>query len=172
MKKRNALMISLAVVALMIVGCNNDDSNCIPDLTGELSSEETSFSHTWVLAEIVSDKEIDLTDDNDDNPSTDLFSQYSACERDAVYEFKNDRNYAFKQGQLPSGCNNKQTSVGTWKLEGNTLTLVSFCNMRIIDIEINTEKTSFFIEDNFNFTDAKGTVVNSNVKFTYNKVTN
>ncbi len=166
-------MRALMVIALLTVSCNNDDdSNCIQDLTGELSSEETSFSDTWVLAEIVSDKEMDLTDDNDENPSTDLFNQYTACERDAAYEFKNDRDYAFKEGETQPNCSNKQTSVGTWKLEGSTLTLVSFCNMRIIDIEINTETTSFFIEDNFNFTDVKGNIINSNVKFTYNKVTN
>ncbi len=163
----------LMLVVLLTVGCNNDDSsNCIEDITGELSSEETSFSHTWVLTEIVSEKEMDLTDDNEDNPSTDLYNQYTACERDASYEFKNDRKYAFKQGQVSSDCKNKQTSVGTWKLDGNTLTLVGFCNMRVINIEINTETTSFFIEDNFSFTDVNEKIINSKVKFTYNKVSN
>ncbi|WP_303318399.1 DUF5004 domain-containing protein [Flavivirga abyssicola] len=171
MKKTNVLMSSLIVIALLIVGCSDDDSNCTQDLTGELSNDETAFAHKWVLAEIVSEKEIDLTDDSEDNPNTNLFEQYEACEKDAFYNFNNDRSYTFEQGVTASNCSNKQTSTGTWKLTNNTLlTLVSFCNMREIDIEMNTDGTSFLIEDNFNVTDVNGNRINSNITFTYNKV--
>ncbi|GAA3596683.1 DUF5004 domain-containing protein [Flavivirga amylovorans] len=171
--KTNALVPILMAIALLIVGCNDDDSNCAQDLTGELSNNETAFAHKWVLAEIVSDKEIDLTDDSEDNPSTNLFEQYGACEKDAFYNFNNDRSYTFEQGVTASNCSNKQTSTGTWKLTNNTLlTLVSFCSTREITIEINTDGNSFLIEDNFNITDVKGNRISSKITFTYNKVTN
>ncbi len=170
MKKKNALIHSLVLIVLFMVSCNDDDiPNCIQDLTGELSANETAFAHKWVLAEIVSVDEIDITDDNTDNPSTNLFEQYSACERDASYSFDNDRDYTFQQGEMAPNCDNKQSSTGTWKLTGNRLTLVSFCNLREIELEINDDDTSFFIEDVFDFTDVNSKVVRTKVKFTYNK---
>ncbi|MDO5979586.1 DUF5004 domain-containing protein [Flavivirga spongiicola] len=170
MKNPNALLSSLLAVALLTISCSNDDNNCTEDLTGALSDKETSFAHKWVLSAIVSEKEIDLTDDNEDNPSTNIFDQYSDCEKDAFYDFKNDRSYQFSQGLNASNCNNKQTSSGTWKLTENSLALVSFCNLRIINIEFNTDTTSFSVDDNFIFTDVNDNRINSKTKITYTKV--
>ncbi|MDD7884377.1 DUF5004 domain-containing protein [Flavivirga sp. 57AJ16] len=170
MKKSNLLLSSFLAVALLTISCNNDDGpNCPEDLTGALSDKETSFAHKWVLSDIVSEEEIDLTDDNENNPSTNIFDQYSDCNQDAFYDFKDDRSFQYKQGQNTSNCSNKQSSSGTWKLTENALTIVSFCNTQIIDIEINTDTTSFFIEDTFTFTDVNGNRINSKTKITYNK---
>ncbi|AUP80064.1 DUF5004 domain-containing protein [Flavivirga eckloniae] len=171
MKKTYALMSSLIVITLLFVSCSDDDPKCIEDLTGELSNSETAFAHKWDLAEIVSEKEIDLTDDNVDNPSKNLYEQYSECQKDAFFNFKSDRSYTSEQGTTASNCSNKRTSTGTWKLVDNTiLTLVDFCSSRTISIELNEDKTAFFTEEDFIFTDVKGNRITSKIKFTYNKV--
>ncbi|WP_282147989.1 DUF5004 domain-containing protein [Algibacter lectus] len=172
MKKSILLMKSLMVFSLLFVSCNDDDSDgvtCTDSLTGELTDVEMSFSGTWVLTAVVAEDEIDLTDDGEDNASTDLFVQYDDCEKDIVYGFEDDRAYSFVAGGT-SDCDNEQTTIGTWKLnETYGLTLVSSCFSQTSQLEVNDDFTEFTSEGNINYIDVNGETITSKTTFTYTK---
>src|SRR5690554_3638472 len=109
MRKSILIMKSLMViVALSVVSCNSDDDIKCPDaLTGELSATETQFSGSWRFSGMETEEAIDITDDNTDNPSTDIYAQYGACDRDVKYDFMSNRDYELKQGYAAVDCNNK-----------------------------------------------------------------
>lgn len=173
MKKSNLIIKSLVVMfALFMVSCNDDDGFQCPDpLTGELNATEADFAGSWVFSGMVAEDEIDLTDDDKDNPSKDIFAQYTPCDRDLAYEFKNDRNYSLKQGYLALDCNNKQSLVGTWSLTAaNSLTFVASCALQTVNIEMSEEGDAFSYTSNLSFKDVDNAVKTTKVTFTYSKV--
>ncbi|WP_163518381.1 DUF5004 domain-containing protein [Gelidibacter japonicus] len=172
MKKSILIIKSLfLVVALSIFSCNTDDDiKCPEPLTGELSEAETGFSGSWKLVAMEADEAIDLTDDNADNASTDLFAQYKACDRDLVYNFMNDRSLVYRQGYLAADCANKLTFSGTWNLIGNDLTIVANCASQRITIETNAEEDQYSYDVTLEFRDVNGSVKSSKVKFTFEKM--
>src|SRR5690606_19051372 len=97
---------------------------CPDPLIGELTAIETEFSGSWKYIGMEAEEAIDITDDNTDNPSTNLFAQLKDCDRDMVYNFMTNRNYEIKQGYVAANCNNKQTLTGTWSLTATDLTIV------------------------------------------------
>ncbi|MBO3099061.1 DUF5004 domain-containing protein [Gelidibacter pelagius] len=171
MKKSILIIKSLFVIgALSIFSCNSDDGfDCPEALTGELSATEAEFSGTWKLVAMEADEAIDLTDDNTDNPITDVFAQYEACDRDLVYDFMNDRNLEFRQGYTADDCTNKLTFAGTWNLIGNDLTLVANCASQRITIETNAEGDQYSYDVTLQFRDVNGAQKTSKVKFTFEK---
>lgn len=172
MRKSILIMKSLMViVALSVVSCNTDDDIQCPDpLTGALTATETEFSGSWRFAAMEAEDAIDLTDDNTDNPSKDIFSQYSACDRDLLYNFMSNRNYELKQGYSAADCNNKLDLAGTWSLNGNDLTFVANCSSQRISIEKNDDGDQFSYESRVNFKDVNGLEKAVKVTFTYEKV--
>lgn len=171
MKKSILIIKSLFVIgALSIFSCDTDDGIKCPDpLIGELSAIETEFSGSWIYVAMDADEEIDITDDNTNNPSTDLFAQLDDCERDMVYNFMSNRNYEFKQGYLADDCNNPQTLVGTWSLIGSELTIVGSCSSQRIPIETNDEGTQFSYDTLLSIRDVNGLEKRLNITFTYQK---
>jgi len=116
MNKTILLLGKLMLVGLLMLGCSTDNgSNCPEALTGELTLDELDFVGTWVFTDLVSEKEVDLTDDNVDNPSTDIFSQLEACDKDVDYVFRSDRTYTVRQEYNAQDCDNKLSFDGTWK---------------------------------------------------------
>lgn len=173
MKKSILVMKSLVLAgALFFVGCNNDDGiKCPEPLTGELSPAETDFSGTWVFTAMEAEDAIDITDDNTDNPSTDIFAQQSECETDLVYNFSSDRNYSLKQGYTAEDCNNKQTLSGTWSLSSeNVLTFIANCSLQTTNITPSETGDSFSFVSTVTFNEASGAVKSTKVTFTYTKV--
>ncbi|WP_170245229.1 DUF5004 domain-containing protein [Gelidibacter salicanalis] len=172
MKKMNVLMKSLLVcTALFMMGCNTDDGiSCPEPITGELTAEETDFTGSWVLTGMEANDELDITDDNKDNPSKDVFAQYSECQRDLVYEFLNSRSYAFKQGTISTDCENKQSVTGTWSLNAKVLTLVSSCATQNITIAFNEEEDKFTYFAVVNIREVNGLVRSTKITFTFSKI--
>lgn len=167
--KRNAFIIGMLVMMGGIISsCNSDnDVDCPEDFTGELATEEELLVGTWVLSAITADEEIDLTDDDVDNPSTDFFAQYSACQRDASYTFNSDRTYEYEQGQNATDCQNKAALEGTWRLASANLSLVSGCSLQNTDIEFNVNGTEFSFTNDFEVRDVDGVVSAVEITFTY-----
>lgn len=170
MKKTILLATTLIITSLFNISCDTDDGpNCPDALTGELTQTESDFAGEWTLKSIVAEDEVDLTDDDTDNPSTDIFNQYTACQQDAIYEFNNDRSYIFKQGNTATNCSNKQTLDGTWKLTNSTLVFAGNCSLQSVNIDLNNDSTEFTIDSNFNFVDVNDNEINSDVVLTYEK---
>ena len=162
----------MLMTVLFMVSCNTDDTiNCPAELTGDLNATETEFSGTWIFTDMIADDAIDLTDDKTDNPSKDVFAQYSACDRDLVYNFNGDRKYSLKQGSLASDCNNKESVAGTWSLtvDKKALTFVANCAMQTTQITIGEDENTFSYTSNLSFRDVTGLVKTTKVTFTYTK---
>ncbi|TDU43196.1 uncharacterized protein DUF5004 [Gelidibacter sediminis] len=168
----NVLMKSLMVTAtLFIVSCNNDDSiECPEAITGELTTTETAFAGSWVLTGLDAEDAIDITDDNTENPSTDIFAQYTECQRDLVYDFVDNRNYVFKQAQSATDCEGKQSLTGTWSLTDKVLAFVSGCSTQTIEIEVAETDDVFTYEALVNIREVSGLIKNTKVTFTFEKV--
>lgn len=170
--KRNTFAIGILVFMMGVLSsCNSDnDVDCPEDFTGELATEEEKMVGTWVLSAITADEEIDLTDDGEDNPSTDFFTQYSDCDKDASYTFNSDRTYEYAQGQNAEECQNKGTFDGTWRLASANLNLVSGCSLQSTNIEFSVNENQFSFSDTFNVTDVSGLVKSTEITFTYTLV--
>ena len=162
----------MAMTVLFMVSCNTDDSvDCPDDLTGALSDTESEFAGAWIFSGMMAEDALDLSDDKTDNPSKDIFAQYSECDRDLVYNFMTDRNYTLKQGYEAEECNNKQSLAGTWSLtSGELLTFVASCATQSTKIDISDSGDSFSYSVNLNFQDVNGAQKTTKVKFTYSKV--
>lgn len=160
----------MVMVALTVFSCNTDDSIDCPDpLTGELSAEESQFSGTWTLVAKESDVAIDLTDDEIDNPSKDIFAQNKECDRDLILDFKTNRNYEEKFGHTAVDCENKLSFGGTWGLAGNDLTFVGDCSSQRISIKKNEEGNQFSYETTGPIRDVNGVAKTVKLTFTYEK---
>ncbi len=160
---------TLFMMSGFIVSCSTDDgsSSCPEDFTGALGANEEKLVGEWVLSAIVADEAVDITDDNQENPSTDLFAQYGECQKDAIYTFNADRTYTFKQGQNGTNCQNQGTFDGTWQLSSNTLSFVDACILLNLTITFNDSETSFVFSNDFNITDVGGNTIETNISFTY-----
>ncbi len=172
MKKPLLLVKGLVLVGLLAMGCsdNDNDYQCPEAITGELTETETAFTGTWALTSIVAEDAIDLTDDNEDNPSTDIFSQYTECESDITYSFETDRSYTFSYGTtVEGGCENSNSVSGTWGLTGDSLSLVANCFKQATSIGINAEGTQFTTEAIVEYRDVNGSIVSTTIVSTYEK---
>lgn len=164
------LMASSVLMSLLMVSCSlNDGTSCPEAITGSLSDLENEFVGTWVFTNMVSEEEVDLTDDDVENPSTEIFPQLEDCQKDVVYVFETDRKFNVKQEYNVPDCENKLTIEGTWKLMNGNLTFVAQCSSQTIDVELNEESTIFTLEDNYSFQDVNGFLIMTNVTFTYEK---
>ncbi len=168
-KQKLAAVVLFAALTGMFVSCNDDDNQCIPDYTGALSADETAFAGEWHLTAIESSEAIDLTDDDEDNPSTDIYAQQSECENDLQYDFNTDRTYTYSVGKNAEDCETSGTIKGTWKFGGSTLGMITSCLESVVDLDINAERTTFsFTTDNF-YTKENGQRIEIEVTHTYTK---
>lgn len=165
---KNLLVFGLALT--FFTACNTDNGiECPEDFVGALATSEQILVGEWVLTAITSEDEVDLTDDNEDNPSKDIFVQYEPCQKDAFYTFSSNRAYTFEQGQRAEDCERKVNVAGTWQLANNILSLVGSCNVQNIDIEFNEDNTEFEFTQTFDVTDVDGTTIQTEVTITYSK---
>ena len=172
MKKGIRFMIfGTVLLGSMLSGCSTDNSiECPEDFTGSLVDEENNLLGTWQLSAIVAGEEVDLTDDNEENPDTDIFVQYTACEKDTEYTFGSDRAYVYSQATNESNCSNMVTITGTWKLANGSLGLVGNCSVQNLNVVFNDDKSAFSVTSNYTITDVNGVSVQTDVTFTYSKL--
>ena len=153
-----------------MVGCSVDKNTCQSDFTGALSDAETGLVGTWVLTDMVADKEVDLTDDGVENPSTEIFDQLPDCQKDVEYTFDSDRSYMVRQEYNAMDCTNKQTFNGTWSYSNGQLQVVSDCILQTLNIEISGDATTFTLVQLITFNDVYGYMIKGNTTITYTKV--
>lgn len=175
--KKSILVVKILVVAAMlsIMGCSNDDGIKCPDpLVGELTEKETELTGAWVLVAMEGNEALDITDDKISNPSTDIFAQFTDCQRDLVYEFSDNRNYIQKQGYRAPICEGQDSIKGTWRLSKSNLnedvlSFVANCTTLDLKIDMNEWGDTFTYKSNVGFQDVNGVFRTIFVKFTYEK---
>ncbi|MDO6758856.1 DUF5004 domain-containing protein [Tamlana sp. 2_MG-2023] len=168
-------ILTLTFLSVLTVSCSddNDDDICNDPIVGELTEYEADFSGYWTLKSIVVDEEIDLTDDDIDNPSSDVYSQYDECLQDTAYEFSSDRAYSFEQGKNADDCEVQNETNGTWKLgQDNILTIVSNCLTGNTVLDLNDDLTEFSFKSSLPYEDVNGNKLNLNTVSTYEKTSN
>lgn len=170
MKRSFVQASSILLLTFLIMGCDiGDDVQCPSPFTGALSSSETDLVGEWVLSAIVAEDAVDLTNDQVNNPSTDIYAQYTACQKDLVYTFNNDRKYKVEQGLMATNCQNKQVLEGTWRLSNNNLSLIVGCATQGFEIEFGEDDTTFSQEATVRFNNVDGFTITTVVVFTYQK---
>ncbi|MFD2098998.1 DUF5004 domain-containing protein [Flagellimonas iocasae] len=162
---------ALFMIGGLVVSCSPDDgSSCPEDYTGALQATEEKLVGEWVLSGIMADEAVDITDDDQDNPSTDLFVQYDECQKEAAYTFDEDRSYTYQQGINGTDCPNRASISGSWQFSSSTLSIIFSCDIQNLVITLNGSDTAFSFSNNFNVTDIDGNVVNTDITFTYSLV--
>ncbi|MCG2459405.1 DUF5004 domain-containing protein [Flavobacteriaceae bacterium F89] len=157
---------------LLFSGCSDDDDNCVQDYSGTLTASETLLVGEWNLTAMTSSKAVDLTDDDVENPSTDIYAQYTDCQKDAGYIFSEDRGYTFNQGTKVANCENKSVTNGTWQYTGNQINFVATCTVLSLPITFTNANNSFqSISQKLLIQDVSGQVVEADVTFVYTKAT-
>lgn len=170
MKRLIKILIVFGLALTFFTACNTDNEiECPEDFVGALATSEEVLVGEWSLTAIRSEEEIDLTDDDEENPSTDIFVQYEPCQKDASYTFTSNRAYIFEQGQRSEDCERKVDIGGTWQLANNILSLAGSCNVQNISIALNEDNTEFEFTQTFEVTDVKGATVQTDVTLVYSK---
>ncbi|MEH6682295.1 MAG: DUF5004 domain-containing protein [Sediminicola sp.] len=169
--KRILFLLTLALMGFTATSCNSDDdSYCVEDFTGALTEDEAVLVGTWELTAITSDEEVDITDDDEDNPSEDIFAQQDECQNDVSYSFSSNRAYTLQQATNVSGCDAEYSTEGTWNLVGDEIGLVDNCNLQILEVAINTDETAFSFVVDQNIRDVDGAITQVQLVITYTKV--
>lgn len=168
MKKNAFMCLAVLVTGIFITSCNSDDGgDCLEDFTGALTENEQKLTGTWTLSSIVSIEEVDITDDGEDNPSNNIYAQYSDCQKSTFYTFNSDRTYQIGQSQSFEGCENVLTTEGTWQLSSQTLGMIRNCLLQNIVINFSADETNFYFSDNYTVTEVDGNTVQTDITFTY-----
>ncbi|MCK0157465.1 DUF5004 domain-containing protein [Cellulophaga sp. F20128] len=165
-------VLSACLVSVLLMNCSpkDDDSNgCVEEFVGAVSATETFLVGDWVLTATASNIDVDLTDDGEDNPSTDVFAQSTDCQKDAVYSFNVDRKYSFKNGYSATDCAQKFENKGTFQLAGTNLSITSTCALFNIPIEVNGSETEFTVTNVVNVP-SNGQTVAAVFTYTYTKM--
>lgn len=164
-------LVYVGFAALIFHGCGieSDPLECPPQFTGELGEDETKLVGQWMATMAISDVELDLTNDEIDNPSVDIFSQYSECAQDAIFNFNVNRIYSYDIGTMTSGCT-ESTTQGTWKLSSNALFLIVSCGSVTYNLSFNDELSQFEYTNEIDVQEVNGIITPARVTFTFNKV--
>ena len=162
----------MVMAVLFMVSCNTDnDMECPETIKGPLNDVETEFLGSWRFIAMEAEDPVDVTDDDIDNASKDIYAQYTDCERDWIYEFKNDRDYTYKLGYSLEDCKSRYDLVGTWSLSTeNSLTFIDNCASETVQIKKSETDNTFSYESLMNFKDAVGNMKTTIVTFTYKRV--
>lgn len=165
---KKILTMAALIAAFTFTACNKDnDNNCPDDFTGDLTTLEATLVGDWKLVSITATDAVDLTNDNENNPSTDIYSQSSDCAVDVAYTFNNDRTFAFKEGKTVADCQNSSTTGGTWKFEANQLSIITTCYLQSMAINLQADNGVFSITNSILVTEVNGNKVQTNVTYTY-----
>ncbi|ETN94800.1 DUF5004 domain-containing protein [Zhouia amylolytica] len=167
--KRVSLPVLLMLGGVMLSCDSNDDISCAEDFTGDLTTSEEVLVGEWNLSAVVAEDEIDLSDDEVENPTTDLLSQYTACQKDVAYIFDAERNFTIEQSYNVADCAEKGQLAGTWMLNGEALNLVYACSRLSTGIDIHAEGTTFSFTGIENIQDINGQIIETTVTYTYTK---
>ena len=139
------------IFLLFITGCNRDDGpGCPEDYSGPLTTEERDLAAVWRLFAMEGSVAVDLTDDQVNNPDTDLFSQLDDCSVLASYNFSEDRKATYNASEPNDGeCVEKLLFDGTWKFESGMLYLAAGCFYMEVPAKFDTSGSyfSFTVEE-------------------------
>lgn len=171
MLSKKILPVILIGFGLMTSSCISDDTiSCTPNYTGILDQTESLLVGTWVMTAATAQDEVDITDDDTDNPSTDLFSQFPECERSLSYSFTENRGFTLVKGSDALDCEGGYTVEGSWKYSGTVLEVVTNCVRGGMDITLTEENSSFVNQEIQQVVTANGLIVQTLVTYTFTRL--
>lgn len=171
-KSKSLLVVGVLAITSLLSSCISDNTiECPEAFTGPILENENVLLGTWKLSAITADKEVDITNDKTDNPNTDIYLQYSECQRDAAYTFDATRGYKYSEAENTDDCSNKLKINGSWRYIGKVLTLVGNCSSQNVALEFEEENSAFSFSVSSTVRDANGLAIQTLVKFTYTKDT-
>ena len=164
---------SIILALILLSGCNSndDDSTCTKAFTGVLDANEEVLIGTWQLTAITAGVEVDITDDGENNPSDDIYSQSDECRQDLSFAFSADRSLTYSQGTTATDCGSwAGSSSGTWQFTGQVLNLEFSCIVQPNNLVVNATEDQFTISyNNVTVKQADGSEVVTQVIYTYSK---
>ena len=136
----NTALLLMTFGLLLNAGCKKDDE----DDTDQQTKTQLLTSGVWRISGHTSPDAYDY--DLDGTSSTDIFSQYDACEKDNTLLFKTDGTYEADEGALKCDPDDAQMDSGTWAfIENETKMLVDGETIDII--ELTSTRFSFILGD-------------------------
>ncbi|UOB19298.1 DUF5004 domain-containing protein [Abyssalbus ytuae] len=169
--KTKRLFPAFFLVIILLNSCSSDDNNCQQNFTGALSANEEILVGKWVLTSLVASDEVDLTDDDTDNPSTDIYAQFTDCEKDSYYTFDDERIMRYVTGSSDTSCPNQNNIASSWKLEGSKLEFVTTCVLFESTINILPSNTAFTFSNEVVIRDVDNQEIQTTIVSTYTKET-
>ncbi|PIB25306.1 DUF5004 domain-containing protein [Maribacter sp. 4G9] len=165
--------LGFVLLYMLFVNCNlnEDPVACPTPLTGDLLETEVTLVGTWKISGITADTEVDISNDSEDNPSTDIYNQSSDCSKDAFYTFNENRTYTYNTGSQTDGCT-KSTTSGTWQLSQNDLLLVVSCGSNVYDVSFNEDDSQFSYTLSLDVQEVNGLLTSARITFTFSKEEN
>lgn len=165
--------LGVVVLCMLFVNCdlNEDPVECPSPLTGDLLETEVTLVGTWKIIGITADTEVDISNDSEDNPSTDIYNQSSDCSKDAFYTFNENRTYTYNTGTQTDGCT-KNTTSGTWQLNQKDLLLVVSCGSNVYNVSFNEDDSQFSYTLSLDVQEVNGVLTSARITFTFSKEEN
>lgn len=157
----------------LLSGCTSDDSTSCPEpYTGPLTAEEENLSDTWVLTGLEGAIEIDLTDDDTDNPATDILAQLDECVSNARYEFGADRVGSYYASELVNDtCEDRLLFQGSWRFEDSVIHVNAGCAALRLEVSFDEETGNFSYVTYENVRNYKDQVIPMEVTYIFSRVT-
>lgn len=103
-----AALLLTAFIALTTVQCKKEDKK---------TKTELLTSGQWRITAHTANPGFDW--DNDGTVSTDIYSQYDACEKDDYYVFKSDGTFEYNEGPTKCDPGFDQSDTGKWAFTDN-----------------------------------------------------
>ena len=152
MKNRFFFLMPLAL-GLTFAGCKKDSPSATPAPT----KTELLTNRNWVVtAATVSPG---LPNPNGGSPITDLYAQFSACEKDDFIRFEAASVFKEDEGATKCSSGSSQTRIGTWAFGSNDAvitiggTVDNSGSYNVADLSDNTMKlTQSYAYNNINYT--------------------
>lgn len=165
-------MLWMAVAGVLLIsGCTPDNEfECPQPYTGALTADEEKYAGNWELTALEGGLAVDLTDDDLDNASTDLFSQLDECTRTARYVFAADRKMSYIGSKIvEDACEEEIYFSGSWKATNGIVNVIAGCATADFTMELDEEAGSFSYTTYEQVANFNGETVATQVTYTFTK---
>jgi hypothetical protein len=114
------LILSVAILATCLSACKKKSNDPAPKTTSQYLT-----AHSWKTTGATADKPVNYDGNSSTPPSSDVWSQEQACEKDNIVTFKADGTGTFVDAGITCSTNNTVTNF-TWSLNSNNEIVINY----------------------------------------------